>query len=211
MGVLKMLENKKKMTKEEFEVVKERVINELGLKQIPDERYADYYFDEEAVELYSMKRKQILKLKIGHSFGDYLFYNLTPKGSKNGDQDTVYLHWISHSVHTGVPIGAWREGEKGKKVTIHHRDGDIFNNHYSNITPTLNQHDLAMRKRMSEARKGRTPIKISDEDVIYHRERQKELGIAVTTYARMICDDYKMDAISVYKILAGKSRTNIAI
>lgn len=206
-----MEQSKKKMTKEEFEQIKEKVINELGLVQIPDERYGDYYFDEEAVELYSMKRKQVRKLKVAYAFGDYLFYNLTPKGSKNGEQDTVYLHWISYSVHKGVPIGSWREGEDGKKVTLHHRDGDIFNNHYSNITPTLSQHDKEWRKRMSEQAKGRIKKKMSDEDVIKHRQLQKENGIAATTYAKMICKEYGMDEHTVYNILKGRSRKKIAV
>lgn len=198
------------MTKEEFALIKEQMIKNLGLKQIPDENYQEYYFDEDNVELYSFKRNKLVKMKVGQSFGEYLFYCLTP-ANYQGRQETVYVHWISHSVHMGVPIGDWKKDENGKRVTLHHRDGDIYNNHYSNITPTLTQHDKEWRRKMSEQAKGRHPKKMSDEDVIKHRKEQKESGIAVTTYARKICKEYNMDEHSVYNILSGRARKNIAI
>ncbi|MCE4051902.1 hypothetical protein [Bacillus sp. Au-Bac7] len=198
------------MTKEEFALIKEQMIKDLKLKEIPDERFVGYYFDEDNVELYSLRKNKIKKLKVTQSFGGYLFYCLTPADYK-GRQETVYTHWISHSVNKGVSIGSWTKDENGKRVTLHHRDGNVYNNHYSNITPTLNQHDKELRRKMSEQAKGRSPKKMSDEDVIKHRKKQKESGIAVTTYAREISKHYGMDEISVYNILSGRSRKNIAI
>ncbi|WP_182103212.1 helix-turn-helix domain-containing protein [Niallia taxi] len=189
---------------EEFEQLKLKMIQTFGLKEIINHK--DYYADLENQDVYSFKFRKVVKLKPCRAFGGYLVINLTPDDT--GKQKNYYLHHVIFAAFNNCAIGAWRVEDK--RITLNHEDTDIYNNHYLNLIPVDSQHNEEWKKKKSEEAKGRSPKKLSDEDVNRLRDQFINSRLPITTFATKYAKEYGIGEVTLYNILRRKTRINVS-
>lgn len=155
-------------------------------------KYSGYFITENG-ELYSHKRKNIIKLKPEYIRSGYIRY----KVSVNGVERKVLAHRLVYETYKGdIPEGLF----------INHIDGNKRNNNINNLELVTNKENVihAVKTNLIQSGENHISAKVSDDTLI---KMIKDVDSGET--ARSVSLKYNVSQGYLYRILEGIERPDI--